>query len=239
MTAEEKFNKAIQWVLNELQAEMLVSGPDPLRFTFVQGEDAPLEREQKRVVRWLINLGAVEHIADIQPETSLFTFNPFVRVPPIGYKIKINVSVFTALAKIYEGDLRNKSAGDFLKEAEVLAKAKPLKRNVAVKPKTDNRPFLNEEERTIIFLGKKSEIPVGNQWVLCQALFKKPAGVWVEEADVVDHFNRDSKQAFYDAQRLLNTRIEKDLGIKDFIEYQGATARINPKTIEKLSHSEK
>jgi hypothetical protein len=62
----------------------------------------------------------------------------------------------------------------------------------------------------------------------------------VKENDVVEHFTRgDNKQSFYDAIRALNKRIKNDLGIANFIEYDNAMARINPKTIQKLNDSEK
>lgn len=241
MTPEEKFNKDVQWVLEELQKEQIVSDGDVLQFLFLQGENVPSKRDQKRVIRWLFKkVGAIESFEAILEKPSLLTFHSFVERPVIGYEIKIDPPIFTALSKIYENDTETLSAREILGKAEKLGKAKKVDTSKPKEPKADNIPFLNEAHREIIFLDKHCEIPVGNQFELAKALFKEPVGTWIKENDVVHSFSRgEGKQSFYDAQRLLNERIKKDLGIQNLLEYQTAMVRINPKTIEKLNQSEK
>jgi len=241
MTIEEKLNKDILWVINELQAELIVSSKDVIRYIFVKEGDAPTEREQERVIRWLSGIGAVEQLGNIREDNMLFNFHPLMKAPIIGCQLRMNEAIFLAVRKIYEEDITKKPAKQLLEQAEALGRAKYLETGKLAEPKKINiKPALDEASRSVIFLNKKSSIPAGNQWILCKELFKKNAGDWVNEDDVVENFTRgDNKQSFYDAHKALNKRIEKDLGIVDFIEYGTAMARINPKMIEKLNQSEK
>ncbi len=242
ITIEEKFIKDARLILDELQAELIASKDGIIRYLFIKEDKAPNEREQRRIIRWLINAGALQSIGEIHEDLpSIFvTLNPFVKTATIGFRLGIDKTLFAEVRKICESDLSKKSAKELLDQVETLGRAKRLETQKLTEPeKVVIKPFLDEPSKTVILAGKKSTIPVGNQWVLCKELFNKPASDWVKENDVVHLFNKDGKQSFYDAQRLLNARIEKDLGIKDFIEYETAMARINPKTIEKLNHSEK
>lgn len=242
ITIEEKFIQDARFVLNEIQAELISSKNNIVRYIFIKGEKSPEEREQFRVIRWLMNTNALEIIGEIHEDApSIITFNPFIKSPIIGHRLNIDKTLFSEIRKICEADLDHKTAREILDKVERIGKAKSLETQKleGIRKQIDIKPFIDEESNSVIFQGKRSDIPVGNQWVICKELFKKPAGDWVKENDVIELFNRDGKQSFYDAQRLLNARIKEDLGIKDFIEYSTAKARINPETIDKLNHSEK
>jgi hypothetical protein len=243
ITIEEKFIKDARLILDELQAELIASKDGIIRYLFIKDDKAPNEREQRRIIRWLINAGALQSIGEIHEDLpSIFvTLNPFVKTATIGFRLGIDKTLFAEVRKICESDLSKKSAKELLDQVETLGRAKRLETQKLTQPeKVVIAPLIDEPSRTIILAGKKSTIPVGNQWVLCRELFNKPASDWVKENDIVDKFTRgDNKQSFYDANRALSKRLEKDLGVADLIEYDIATARVNPKTIEKLNHSEK
>lgn len=242
MSIEDKFNKNIAWMLDELQADMLVSNKDEVNLYFISEEGAPTRREQERVLSWLYKLGAIEHISNLRsndPFSNMFAMHPFVSVPAIGEKVRVDKQVFAPLRKIFSGEWEKQPAADTLKKAEKLRAAKKIDTTPTTKPVLEKVPFWNKETNEVIYLEKTCDVPAGNQRVLCAALFAAPLRVWVDEDNVVGNFNRDGKQSFYDAQRLLNARIQDKLGIRDLIEYQTAKARINPATIERLNHSEK
>lgn len=242
ITIEEKFIQDALFVLNEIQAELISSKDNSVRYTFIKDDKAPKEREQLRIIHWLKNACAVDILGDVYDEnSSVITFHFLIKPPVIGKHLNINGSIFSEIRRVCEADLNSKTAKEILDKVERIGKAKSLETQKLerVRKQIDIKPFIDEESNSVIFQGKRSDIPAGNQWVICKELFKKPAGDWVKENDVIELFNRDGKQSFYDAQRLLNARIKEDLGIKDFIEYSTAKARINPETIDKLNHSEK
>jgi hypothetical protein len=242
ITIEEKFIKDARWMLDELQAELISSKDGIIRFLFIKDDKAPNEREQKRVIRWLINAGAVQPFGDIKDENHFaIVLNPFIKTTTIGYTLNVERSIFAEIRKICEKDLNKDTAKQILDQVKTLGNAKRLETQKLTQPeKIVIKPLLDEPSKTVILNGKKSTIPVGNQWVLCKELFNKPASDWVKENDVVNNFTRgDNKQSFYDACRALSKRLKDDLGVADLIEYETAMARVNPKTIEKLNHSEK
>ena len=239
MSIADRFNKNIAWMLDELQAEVLVSSKDEVNFYFISEDGAPTRREQERALSWLYRLGAIEHVSDLHDlYSNMFVMRLFERSPSIGKKIKVDKQVFIPLRKVFSGNWEKQPAGETLKKAEKLRSAKKLDTTPLTKPMLEKVPFWNKETSEILFLEKSCDVPAGNQRVLCVALFATPLGVWVDEDNVVENFNREGKQIFYDAQRLLNARIQDKLGIKDLIEYQAAKARINPETIKKLNQSE-
>lgn len=86
------------------------------------------------------------------------------------------------------------------------------------------KPASNE----IKFGSKTCSIPpASNQRVLCEAVFTPPLDNWVEEVDVEHDFYKQSDSSFYNAQRLLNEKIKKKIGVSNFIEYSTSKARIN------------
>lgn len=236
---EEDFNKTVQWLLNELQKELIVVDNDIVQFFFVEEKGAPSEREQKRVIKWLCSLNAVENLERITTDHILPHLSLFAPRPTIGYKLKVIKPIFVALRKIYESDLDRKPASEIIEQARKLGVSKPVD-ITEPKQSLDKIPRFLKESREIIYLDRTCEIPPGNQFELAKELFQVPVGTWVKENDVVENFNRgEGKQSFYDAQRLLNVRIKEKLGVENFIEYQAAMARINPATIEKLNQSGK
>jgi hypothetical protein len=241
MSIEDKFNKNIAWMLDELQADMLVSSTNTVNFHFITEEAAPSRREQERVLSWLYKLGAIQHLRDLHsddPFSRMLVMHPFTKAPTIGEKVQVDMQVFTPLREIFSGEWEKETASTVLKKAEKLRRAQKIDTTPLTKPTITKIPIWSKETTTIVFLGKSCDVPAGNQRVLCDALFAVPLNSWVDEEDVVRNFNRDGKQSFYDAQRLLNERIQKALGIKDLIEYQQSKARINPETIKKLNQSE-
>jgi len=242
MNIEDKFNKNISWMLDELQADMLVSKKEETNFYFITEDGAPTRREQERVLAWLQKLGAIERVSDLHSNdfySTLLAAHPFARTPIIGEKVRIDKQVFTPLRKIFSDDWEKQPAAETLAKAEKLRAAKKIDTTPPAKPVLEKVPFWSKETSEVIYLEKSCDVPAGNQRVLCGALFAAPLSVWIDEDDVVGNFSRDGKQSFYDAQRLLNQRIQDKLGIRDFVEYQTAKARINPATIKKLNHSEK
>lgn len=243
ITIEEKFIKDARLILDELQAELIASKDGIIRYLFIKDEKALNEREQRRIIRWLINAGALQSIGEIHEDLpSIFvSLNPFVKTATIGFRLGMDRTLFAEVRKICERDLNKDTAKQMLDQVEALGKAKRLETQKLTEPeKIVIKPLLDEPSKTVILNGKKSTIPVGNQWVLCKELFNKPASDWVKENDVVNNFTRgDNKQSFYDACRALGKRLKDDLGVADLIEYDTAMARVNPKTIEKLNHSEK
>lgn len=242
ITIEEKYIKDALLILDELQAELISSKDGIIRYLFIKDEKAPDERQQRRIIRWLINAGALQTIGEIYDEPpSLLAFHPFIKKNVIGFRLGIDKTLFAEIRKICERDLNKETAKQILDQVEALGNAKRLETQKLAEPeKIVIKPFLDEPSKTVILNGKKSTIPVGNQWVLCKELFNKPASDWVKENDVVNNFTRgDNKQSFYDACRALNKRLKDDLGVADLIEYDTAMARVNPKTVEKLNHSEK
>lgn len=236
--AEEKFNNDVLKILKEFRAELVVTKTEnEITYGFIKENDFPTQREQERVIRWLSEIGAIskeEIYNDSILPFSNFNFGRFkVHGPLIAYTIKIDRPIFDSLIKIFAEGIGKQSSRDLLERAKALGKSKILE--IEPKPQEKARPFINEERHCVIYLENESKIEPGNQWELCRALFNKPLGSWTKSVDVIRNFNTDNKQSFYDAQRLLNKRFNKDLGIKNLIEYQESMARINPKTIENLS----
>lgn len=236
MNIEEKFNTDTVFVLGELKADLLVSENNIVSYHFIEEDGAPLVREQKRILHWMMSLGAVSLIDRIHQSLPFGILNSsFFNAPTVGYQLKVESPIFQEFSKIYEGDVKTDPA-------TIIAKAKKLKKVTKVTPsKVDKQvtaPVFSAEHKEIYFNGKTCAIPVGNQLEVAKKVFSVPLGTWVNETDVVDSFsNGDNKQSFYDAQRQLNMRIKKDLGLVDLVQYQTAMVRINPAVIEKLNHS--
>lgn len=167
-------------------------------------------------------------------------------------------TVMNNLAIIYKekGDLRK--AKEFIKKAksllgneedEIIDKNFALfverskkRRNTTKSPKKEHEtkskkslPIFNAGNGEIVFGNKKCRIPFSsNQHQLCKAIFEKPLGERVKEIDVVENFYRgsDGQRSFYDAVRLVNQKVEKDIGIKRLIEFKAASARIRKEIFE-------
>ncbi|MFO0719005.1 MAG: hypothetical protein U0522_03195 [Candidatus Paceibacterota bacterium] len=93
-------------------------------------------------------------------------------------------------------------------------------------------PFFDEVNGHIFIDGKHVEIPLGsNQYVLCKKIFSQPLQDWTKETDIIDSFYKDGKRSFYDAVRLVNTKIKAELGIKEFLEYKASRTRIRPELL--------
>jgi len=99
-------------------------------------------------------------------------------------------------------------------------------------------PTFNIGNGEINLRKQKCQIPLGsNQYQLCKAIFERPLGEYVKETDVVENFYRgsDSPRSFYDAVRLVNQKVEKDIGIKRLIEFKAASARIRREILNKAN----
>ena len=161
-------------------------------------------------------------------------------------------SVLNNLSLIYE------KKRDFKKAKELIIRAKKLDKDGEIvarnysrlvsAAKNDNPEKTKPESpkivksipsfdprNGIVKLGdKQTEIPLGsNQYQLCKKLFEIPLGDWLQETDVIDHFNRgkDSGRSFYDAIRLANQKIEDDLKVKKLLEYQASRVRVRKEGI--------
>ena len=168
-----------------------------------------------------------------------------------------NSSVLNNLAMIYEknGDLEEakkniRKAKDILAgQSDGIVERNYLRlvgeskitraSNKDVQNKTNKskviKPEFNANTGEIILGIKNCFIPIGtNQYQLCKAIFVKPLGEWVTETDVSDDFNRgtNGNRAFYDAIRLVNKRVAKDIKIKNLIEFKAASARIRKESFE-------
>jgi len=113
--------------------------------------------------------------------------------------------------------------------------------NAAKNPKREQRksqktfPCFNLQSGEIELGNKKCEIPISsNQYYLCKAIFDKPLGDWTKETDVVSNFFRDvdSRRGFYDAMRLVNTKVKADIGIEKMLEFKAAAVRIRKEIFE-------
>jgi len=112
--------------------------------------------------------------------------------------------------------------------------AKSSKKERETKSKKPS-PTFNTDNGEIVFRDKKCQIPLGsNQYYLCKAIFEKPLGEYVKEDDVVEKFYRghDAPRSFYDAVRLVNQRVERDIGIKKLIKFKMASACIRKEIFE-------
>ncbi|PIR98997.1 hypothetical protein COT87_01810 [Candidatus Collierbacteria bacterium CG10_big_fil_rev_8_21_14_0_10_44_9] len=237
MNIEDRFSRSVQLVVNEISTELLVGDSNSIRFRFVDGTDAPTEREQQRVCRWLVDLGAVKIVENVNQKLPFSIGYPFTGAL-IGYVFEIDTAIFYELAKIYSVEINNHTD-----HKNLLEKAKKLKKVEKVIPSkvreevSAPRVLFSEETREIILDGKVCEVPVGNQFEVVKAIFKVPLGTWVNETNVVGNFSKgDNKQSFYDAQRYLNDRIQSKLGVKKLIEYKGSSVRLDPVVMEKLGH---
>jgi hypothetical protein len=238
-SVEQKFNKNVFWMLNELEEEMISAGKNQINFYYITEEHVPSRREQERVISWLYRLGIAKRLNYINPsDVHSILLSALGTVSPIGERMEIDQQTFIPLRKFYSGDWEKLPASKILKKADGLRQVTKLDTITPVKPPVNNIPFWSSATNELSFLDRSCELPPGNQRVLCKALFSAPLGVWVDEENVIDDFNTQGIGAFYSAYNLLNERIEKELAIEDFVEYQTAKARINPVTIEKLNHSE-
>lgn len=237
MNIEETFTKNVQWVLNEIQTELIVENAKTIRFRFGTGEGVPTERDQGRICRWLIGLGIVKHIEDINAKLPFSLGYPFIGAL-VGYVLEVDEVLINELASIYNVEIRHHT-----NHKTLLANARKLKKVTKVVLHATNEeqkqlPVFSEENREIYFKGKACDVPVGNQFEVAKSLFSATLGTWVTETEVVGRFSKgDNKQSFYDAQRYLNERICKKLGIDNLIEYKGSAVRLDPKLIEKLGQA--
>ncbi|MGB8816133.1 MAG: hypothetical protein WCC74_02810 [Minisyncoccia bacterium] len=109
-----------------------------------------------------------------------------------------------------------------------------LKDKPALKPEkpVDTKIKFDEKTGMISMRGKPCEIPINtNQYFLCKALFAEKFGTAITETDIVDmaDWAKDTKRSVYDARIAVNKRIERDLGISDFIRWRTGRVRIDYK----------
>ena len=108
-----------------------------------------------------------------------------------------------------------------------------LKNKPALKPEkpVDTKKIRFDEKTGMISMGgKPCEIPINtNQYFLCKALFAEKFGTAITETDIVDmsDWAKDTKRSVYDARIAVNKRIERDLGISDFIRWRTGRVRID------------
>jgi len=90
------------------------------------------------------------------------------------------------------------------------------------------------QESILIIGDKKIKIrPSGNEFELCKVIFKYKVNNWVDWSEVCEEMTGDneikeiekSKRKVYDTCNRLNKRIEKELGIENFIIWEGNTLK--------------
>ncbi len=237
MKTEETFTRGVQWIINEIQTELMVENEKTIRLRFGSGEGVPSERDQGRICRWLMTLGVVKHIEDIHAKLPFSLGYPFTGAL-VGYVLEVDEILLNELTSIYDVEINYRTDHKTL-----LNKARKLQKvtKVLIQPKVEVQnpvPVFSEENREIYFKGKACDVPVGNQFEVAKALFSVPIGTWVTETEVVGRFSKgDNKQSFYDAQRYLNDRIWKNLGIKNLIDYKGSAVRLDQSVIEKMGQT--
>ena len=90
-------------------------------------------------------------------------------------------------------------------------------------PPIDNKIRFNAETGIISMGVKTCPIPINtNQYFLCKVLFKEKFGTTITETDIVDMIDwaKDTKRSVYDARIAVNKRVERDLGIEEFIRWK-------------------
>ena len=235
----DKYVSDAKWLLQQIELKMTLSNGGRLEYYFITEEGVPSIREQKEIFFWLKDMGVLTQLWSEKESPGILdlaaTFNNKRRT--IGFTFEVDTDMFNEVYTTLTSE-EGLSSKETLEQIKTLAKSKPLPQSDLPEQHIPKPPRIDEEKRIVVYNGKFTEPIPGNQWILCKAIFdKQEAGDWVLENDVIHLFSSENKQSFPDARRLLNKRIEKELGIADFVEYNNSKARINPDIFQNLTNS--
>ncbi len=87
----------------------------------------------------------------------------------------------------------------------------------------------------LVMGGKRVKVPpASNQSVICDVLFSRPQGHWLNDMDVRHNYSKESETAMYSAIRALNETAKKGFGIEELFEFKRDKARVR---VENLSQN--
>ncbi len=103
-------------------------------------------------------------------------------------------------------------------------------KNYKIKPHPEDKPRFDDNDGKIYYGGKECSIPLKtNQYFFSKKMFSEPFGKRVKEIDILDLIDwaEGGKRSVYDAMRLINNRIKKDLDIENFFRWRNNSVWIN------------
>ena len=231
----EKFVQDTKWLSQHIELKITLSDNDKVVYHFILDEGTPNKREQKAIVLWFRDMGVISDVYLEEKALGVFQMHFMAEKEHIGYSFIVNREKFNEMLQIFR--TQKMSSKDVIENVKLLSKSQPVEQSQLPDEQVPLVPKINQEKRILIFNGKHTKEIPGNQWILCKAVFEKEVSDWVLETDVITHFNREGKQSFADARRLLNERIERELGITELLEYKSSKVRMNPEVLKKLTHS--
>lgn len=88
-------------------------------------------------------------------------------------------------------------------------------------------PTFNKLESRLVFKGKTMEL-TGYQLFICEAVFDRKLGEWVNENDIAEKFDRvkESGRSIRDAVRNLNIKVVKEFNIPKLFEHKSSQVRL-------------
>ena len=194
-----------------------------------------MKNENAKLVFIYSLMGSVESYTDV---THKIPAKVYFNSPISDLDVSEQKAVMTELKKkkiianfkLDDGDfIISKPSRSMLSDFYSKLKNKPAPK---LEKPVDTKIGFDEKTGIISMGGKPCEIPINtNQYFLCKALFAEKFGTAITETDIVDmaDWAKDTKRSVYDARIAVNKRIERDLGISDFIRWRTGRVRIDYK----------